>query len=277
MTDAASYRGGSGEPLVLVHGFTDTWRAWTPVLPALEAHHDVVAVTLPGHYGGPPWDPSVPMSMKAAADALERQIRAEGIDQAHLVGNSLGGWLCLELASRGRALSVVGVCPAGGWALGSHQERVIIRYFRRNQMLLRRFGRVLPTVARRERLRRLALRDLVAEPRKVGPDAALLMFEGARQCLIADDLLRLARTGQSFGDLGPIGCPVRVLYGSRDRLLRWPAYYTRMRGLLSDAEWVCLEGLGHLPMWDDPDVVANAILDHTLRARPSRSNSGSGA
>jgi pimeloyl-ACP methyl ester carboxylesterase len=161
--------------------------------------------------------------------------------------------------------------------LGSHQERVIIRYFRRNQMLLRRFGRVLPTVARRERLRRLALRDLVADPRKVGPDAALLMFEGARQCLIADDLLRLARTGLSFGDLGPIGCPVRVLYGSRDRLLRWPAYYTRMRGLLSDAEWVCLEGLGHLPMWDDPDVVANAILDHTLRARPSRSNSGSGA
>ena len=52
----AQHRGGAGEPLVLVHGFTDTWRTWELVLPALEARHDVLAVTLPGHAGGPELD-----------------------------------------------------------------------------------------------------------------------------------------------------------------------------------------------------------------------------
>ncbi len=48
------YRGGAGPPLVLIHGFTDTWRTWELVLPALERRHDVLAVTLAGHAGGPP-------------------------------------------------------------------------------------------------------------------------------------------------------------------------------------------------------------------------------
>ena len=54
-----SHRGGSGPPLVCLHGFTDTWRTWELVLPALERHHDVLAPTLPGHAGGPPLDGDV--------------------------------------------------------------------------------------------------------------------------------------------------------------------------------------------------------------------------
>ena len=53
MEVTAFHRGGTGTPLVLLHGFTDTWRTWKPVLPALEEHHDVFAPTLPGHHGGP--------------------------------------------------------------------------------------------------------------------------------------------------------------------------------------------------------------------------------
>jgi pimeloyl-ACP methyl ester carboxylesterase len=40
-TDA--HRGGEGPPLLLVHGFTDTWRTWELVLPALERSHEVLA------------------------------------------------------------------------------------------------------------------------------------------------------------------------------------------------------------------------------------------
>jgi len=53
-TFTAAHRGGSGEPLVLLHGFTDTWRTWELVLPMLERRHDVLAPTLLGHAGGPP-------------------------------------------------------------------------------------------------------------------------------------------------------------------------------------------------------------------------------
>ena len=174
------YQAGGGEPLVLLHGFTDTWRGWTPVLPALSARHQVYAWSLPGHLGGEPWDTSVPVSITAVVDAAERQLDNIGLDRAHLAGNSLGGWLALELAARGRALSVVGLCPAGGWEPGGREERRVARYFRRNQLLLRYFGPLLPWVARHATLRRIALRDLVADGRKVPPAGALTLFEGAR-------------------------------------------------------------------------------------------------
>ncbi len=267
------YQAGGGEPLVLLHGFTDTWRGWTPVLPALSARHQVYAWSLPGHLGGEPWDRSVPVSITAVVDAAERQLDDIGLDRAHLAGNSLGGWLALELAARGRALSVVGVCPAGGWVPGGREERRVARYFRRNQLLLRYFGPLLPWVARHATLRRIALRDLVADGRKVPPAGALTLFEGARGCAIVDEVVGLGGTGESFGDLGPIDCPVRILYGSKDRLLRWPHCFERMRAMLPDADWVCLNGLGHLPMWDSADAVATAILEHTSRSlgrAPSR-------
>src|SRR3954464_9929224 len=88
-------RGGAGEPMVCVHGFTDTWRTWQLVLPALERRHDVLAPTMLGHAGGPPLD-GAPTADRAA-DAIERAMDEAGFDTAHLVGNSLGGYLALRL------------------------------------------------------------------------------------------------------------------------------------------------------------------------------------
>src|SRR5436305_5966736 len=91
----------------------DTWRIWELVLPALERRHEVLAPTLPGHAGGPPL--AHKLSTEAVVDALERMLDEARIATAHLVGNSLGGYLALRLASRGRARSVVAFAPAGGW------------------------------------------------------------------------------------------------------------------------------------------------------------------
>jgi pimeloyl-ACP methyl ester carboxylesterase len=108
------HRGGSGPPLVCLHGFTETWRSWELVLPALERHHDVLALTLAGHAGGPPFEGEVRDAV--LADAVEQGMDEAGIGMAHLVGNSLGGFVALQLASRGRARTVVALSPAGGWA-----------------------------------------------------------------------------------------------------------------------------------------------------------------
>jgi pimeloyl-ACP methyl ester carboxylesterase len=265
MDSMAMFRGGQGEPLVLLHGFTDTWRGWTPVLPELSVHHELFAWTLPGHHGGEPWDLSIPVTIAALADSVERQLDVLGLDQAHFAGNSLGGWLSLEMAARGRARSVVGVCPALGWERGSKEERQVARFFRRSQMLVRRFGRQLPLVARHPTLRRIAMHDAVADGRKIPADAALAMFHGVKGCSILTDGLALMGQHEPF-ELGPIGCPVRILYGTRDRILRWPGHYQHMRQQLPDADWVGLVGLGHIPMWDAPDVVARAILEHISAA-----------
>lgn len=70
MTDAP-YRGGHGEPLVLLHGASMSWRAWRPVLAGLEAHHDVLVPTMAGHRGGSPWPVGEPVGVAGIADDVE--------------------------------------------------------------------------------------------------------------------------------------------------------------------------------------------------------------
>ena len=115
-----AHRGGSGTPLVLLHGFTGSWRTWELVLPALERHHDVLAPTLVGHAGGPRLEGEV--GADVLPDAVERAMDAAGFETAHIVGNSLGGFVALQLATRGRARTVVALAPAGGWA---HRDEAI--------------------------------------------------------------------------------------------------------------------------------------------------------
>ncbi|HSD77813.1 MAG TPA: alpha/beta fold hydrolase, partial [Solirubrobacteraceae bacterium] len=110
-----------------LHGFTDTWRCWELVLPALERRPDVLAVTLAGHAGGPPIEGEVGDAV--LADAVERTMDDAGMRRAHVVGNSLGGSVALQLAARGRADTVVALAPAGGWAPGDESYREVLDYF----------------------------------------------------------------------------------------------------------------------------------------------------
>src|SRR6201996_4816417 len=110
-----SHRAGTGTPLLLLHGIGAIWRAWSPVLPYLEPHHDVIVPTLAGHGGGPPLDPQTAPSIQALTDAVEDELDRLGLQQVHIAGNSLGGRIGIELARRGRARSLVLFSPPGAW------------------------------------------------------------------------------------------------------------------------------------------------------------------
>jgi pimeloyl-ACP methyl ester carboxylesterase len=265
---SAFHRRGSGEPLLLIHGLTDTWATWRPLLTQLEARHDVYAPTLPGHLGGPEITPRQPIDVTIFVDFLERQLDKLGFDRAHLVGNSYGGWLALELAARGRASSSVAICPAGGWYPHTRQDRMVAAYFRRNALLTRTGDWWVDAMAARPRLRRFATRELLAPATRLTGTEARTMFEGANGCRILEATLAGARRGSLFSNLGEMPCPVRVMYGTDDKILRWPGHYERLRALLPDAEYVPLPGLRHLAMWDDPAGVAARILEIT--AVPAR-------
>src|SRR4051812_7425702 len=107
------HRGGFGAPLVLIHGIGHTWRGWKPMLPLLEDRFDVLAVDLPGFGYSDPLPPKVDSTPEALADAVEDEMARAGFDRAHIAGNSLGGWVALELARRGRAETVTAISPAG--------------------------------------------------------------------------------------------------------------------------------------------------------------------
>lgn len=261
----ASHRGGSGTPLVCLHGFSDTWQAWSPVLAALEAEHDVLATTLPGHFCGPAWTDGVPLSIPAIADALERLLDEAGFATAHLVGNSFGGWMALELAARGRARSVVALSPAGGWEVGTRTERRLRRIFRRNYRMARLTAPHADRLMRRPRLRALALREMVARPARLSPSAAAHMIRGSAGCPVYMPLLEALERDRFPRELGPIACPVRIAWGDRDRVIPYDRCAGRFRSLVPHGEWVILRGVGHIPMHDDPELVVRTILDVTRR------------
>src|SRR5512140_3471195 len=107
------HRRGSGEPLVLIHGIGHRWQAWLPVLDRLAAHHDVVAIDLPG-FGASPVPPrGTAHDMAAAVRYLGEFFEAHGLDTPHVAGNSLGGGIALELAAAGLARSATALAPVG--------------------------------------------------------------------------------------------------------------------------------------------------------------------
>src|SRR5689334_5196517 len=158
------HRGGSGEPMMLVHGITDTWRTWELLAPLLEPHHDVLAITLKGHSGGRALGDDGRVTLLDLVDEAERDMDAAGFETAHLVGNSLGGWIALELAARGRARTVTALAPAGGWDKGNPWAYATLANFMISRRFLKAAGDRGPRLMARPGLRKLLLNQLVSDP-----------------------------------------------------------------------------------------------------------------
>jgi pimeloyl-ACP methyl ester carboxylesterase len=254
----------TGGPLVLIHGFSATARVWDPIVPAVRERHEVLATTLAGHFEGEPIDDP---SASALADALERDMDRAGFETAHLVGNSLGGWMALELAMRGRARTVVALAPAGGWEAGSREQARLGRFFRRTHRALRFAAPHAELLASRPGLRRIALRDTLAHPERMSPRAAADTIRGAAQCEVYVPLMEAIERDGPPKDFSAIDVPIRVAWGTEDRILTYPRYWEPLKRILPPhTELVELPGLGHVPMWDDPELVARTVLEVTARA-----------
>jgi pimeloyl-ACP methyl ester carboxylesterase len=259
-----THRGGSGPPLVCVHGFTDTWRTWELVLPALERRHDVLAPTLPGHAGGPPIEGEVDDAV--LPDAVERAIDAAGFETAHLVGNSLGGFVALQLAARGRARSVVALAPGGGWAVGDEALRETMGFFSTMVDQARSAAAYAETIAASPEGRRAATRFTTVRFEHVPAELIAHQIAGVAACAGALPTIGYVQREGYRLDAERITCPVRIVWGTADRILPWPAAAVRYREeWLPNADWVVLDGVGHCPQLDVPLETAELILGFTAR------------
>jgi len=265
----SAHRGGSGEPLVLIHGFSGTWRVWEPILPLLEPSHDVLALTLGGHVGGPDLAGGQ-TSVARLADLIESAMDEAGFETAHITGNSLGGWLALELGHRGRARSVVALAPAGGWERGTRDEKRLKGLFTRNHRLGTRYGARMAPLLARPRARRLLLGQAMARGDRLTPEQAAAFMRDSVACPVYFDLMdAILRDGPptTFAD---IACPTVIAWGTRDRIIPHGRYSQRLREMVPSAEWVEYPKLGHMPMCDDPELVARTITDLAALAEAQR-------
>jgi pimeloyl-ACP methyl ester carboxylesterase len=210
------------------------------VLPALERRHRVLAPTLAGHAGGPPIEPGT-LSDATLADAVERAMDEAGIGVADVAGNSLGGYVGLQLAARGRASSVVAFAPAGGWAEGDESYRETLAAQEEQVDLMKRTAPLA------------SANDLVAHQ----------MLGAAAAPAAAELLAHALREGWAI-DHERITCPVRIVWGTEDPLLPWPRAAARYRKeWFPHADWVVLDGVGHAPQLEVPLETAQLILGFT--------------
>ncbi len=260
---SAVHRSGSGRPMVCLHGFMDTWRTWELILPALERRHDVLAPTLAGHAGGPAFDDAA--GFAGIVDAVERAMDDAGFDTAHLVGNSLGGYVALQLATRGRAESVVALAPAGGWATGGDFYPAITRRQAAMHRGLRGAAPAAETLVSTVEGRRNVTAPTTVAFEHIPAELLAHQVRGVAACDALAMIDCALREGYDL-DAERVTCPVRIVWGMSDRLLPLPVSAVRYRrDWLPTADWVELDDVGHAPQLDVPLVAAQLILEFTSR------------
>jgi pimeloyl-ACP methyl ester carboxylesterase len=257
---------GSGPPLVLLHGVGHRRQAWGAVLGRLAPHRDVILVDLPGHGESPPLQVGAPI-----VDALLGPVRTLlddlGVTRPHVAGNSLGGRLALEAAAAGWAASATGLSPAGFWRTDREVTtvRAAFKVMQAAGGRLQRFG---PALSRHTAGRAVVYGAIVSRPSRLPAAQALgdmAAFLAAREALDTVLAQLTPFTGQVHEQI-----PVTIAWGTKDRLLRPPQVLVA-KEQLPGARIRPLPGCGHVPMTDDPALVADVLLQGSgrLAGRPA--------
>lgn len=260
MSSSLAYtRSGSGAPLVLLHGIGLNRRSWEPVVPALARHFDVIAVDLPGFGDSAATVDAAPAALAEAVAGLLAEL---GVTTPHLAGNSLGGWVALELAAIRPVASVTLLDPAGLWKQGAPLYcRISLRASR---WLARHAARPLSRLVRYRLGRVLVLGQTYGRPTRLTPGYAREAIVAMGTCPGFEATLA-ATARQGYRATAPITAPVTLAFGSRDILLlrRQSRHLDQLPpGIQAET----LPGCGHVPIADDPGAVAEFITRAAVRA-----------
>jgi pimeloyl-ACP methyl ester carboxylesterase len=250
--------GGSGPPIVLVHGLGGMASNWRLVAPELAGDRRVIVPELPGHGGSAPLEGA--QSMDPYADAVLAVAAAEGAVPAPWVGHSLGGLVGLRAALR-RPDAVTGLVLAAGAGISS-----ATRIGEATVTLLgvvqpgRLIGRRARTVSRSELGRKLAFGWWgVADPAGFDPEMAEAFLLGPPQHTDTVSAGRALVTSDPRSDLDQVACPCLCLWGARDNwvpLKDGMEYARRLRAPLRT-----IADCGHLLIGERPDAVVRAVRD----------------
>lgn len=247
-----------------MHGIGHRWQAWEPVIDVLAKERDVIAVDLPGFGASPPLPPGTRYDIDSVITVLAEFLDGLGLDRPHVAGNSLGGLFALEAADRGLARSATALSPAGFY---SPME---LRYA---AFVLRacRLGAGVPEsavrrIANRPLGRKLMFGVIYGRPDLIGIDTLIADAAALRGAAGFEPTLRAGRGVTFQGKVQDV--PVTIAWGTHDRLLR-SRQAIRAQRTLPHARFVWLEGCGHVPMADDPELVARVLLEGSAADPPA--------
>jgi pimeloyl-ACP methyl ester carboxylesterase len=266
--------------ILCVHGMSGAATNWTDFMAELAPEFDCVAVDLPGSGFSPPPERKAGYSVKALARTVIRLVEALDVGPVHLVGNSMGGGVCIRAAASRpdlvRTLTLVSpVLPD--------------RRFRRELMefplaalpffglrLMRRFERVPPE-------NRVAgvVSTCYYDPSAVHPERFLLeVAELRRRDALGYAPVALSRAARTIvGETlrprrfslwhaaGQIPVPTLVIFGTDDKLVS-PSLADPAARAFRDAKVVVLERTGHVAQMEHPAIVAARFREMVDRTPP---------
>jgi pimeloyl-ACP methyl ester carboxylesterase len=266
MTERAPMHLGSGEPILLLHPFMMSQNVWKGVAPLIAetGRYEVYAPTMPGHNGGAK-GPFF-LSSGALADDVERRMDALGWDTAHIVGNSLGGWVAFELERRGRARTLTGIAPAGGWRRFTPVKFEIVGKFLAGMPLWLLTLALGPRVLRLPFSRKLAYLPVSATADSLSDEELRQMIDDVSHCPAYYQLLFKSLTTPGLLEMADGSTPTHLVVCEKDRVLPHPRFTRHFTTQLpKDTLVTHLDGVGHIPMFEAPRRVADLIVDFVDR------------
>ena len=261
MTTRAPIHLGSGEPVLLLHPFLISQLVWDKVAPQLAdtGRYEVFAPTMAGHNGGPragTWF----LSSSVLADHVERQLDELGWGTCHIVGNSLGGWVAFELERRGRARTVTGIAPAGGWHRWSPTKFEVIGKFIGGMpvwVLAHLLGQRL---LRLPMSRRIGTLPISGTPDGISERELLDVIDDLKHCPAYFQLLMKSLLMPGLVELAQTDVPTHLVLCEKDRVFPGPRSHRYFKAQLPARTRVTeLDGVGHIPMFEAPGRITEVI------------------
>jgi pimeloyl-ACP methyl ester carboxylesterase len=258
MTDCCEQ--GEGPPLMLLHGLGGSWHIWKPVIPLLEVRYRIYAPTLPGHLGGTGWPRDRAVNVDNLVGLVIEDLARKGWDRPHIAGNSLGGWIALELLRQQAARSVTALSPAGSWQTAD-QYASVARSFRIVYALMPLIRGVASPFLRSPAFRRAINAQAMEHGDRMAPADVATALNALSGAKILPALLSAMRHDGSIKPLSAEDVPVTIAWAENDQVIPFETFGTTMVSRITGARVTTLKGCGHVPMYDDPDQVAATVME----------------
>ena len=253
---------GSGEPMLLLHPFLLSQNVWKYVAPQLAetGRFEVFAPTMLGHNGAPrgPFF----LDTRSMADHVEQQLDRLGWSTCHIVGNSLGGWVSFELERRGRARTLTGIAPAGGWShLTPAKFEIVAKFLGGMPVWLATllFG---PRILALPFSRHIAYLAVRATPDDLSQPDLEEIVDDVSHCPAYYQLLVKSLLLPGLLELADSRTPTHLVICEKDRVLPHPRFTRHFEQYLPDNTKITnLDGVGHVPMFEAPGRITELIVD----------------
>ncbi len=258
--DIAYLEGGSGEPLVLVHGFGADKDNFTQVSRLLTPHYRVIIPDMPG-FGESSKPADVTYTIDEQALRLDQFLTALSVEGAHLGGSSMGGWTVLQYAAlfpqKTRSLWLL--APAGVETAKLSEVREI--YAKTGKM---------PLIVERPEDYPALMAMVMNQPPFLPNGIKTVLAErayGNRELLkkIMAGLHGVSTPSEQLA--AQVKAPTLIVWGDHDRALDVSGA-SILQQLIPGSELIVMPDIGHLPMLEAPKQAAADYLKFRASLKP---------